>query len=220
VTWEPVTMGRSGAQVQRRNGFYRKAGPDVDGEAARLSWLRGQGFPAAEVLDAGDGWIVMAELPGRSAAEPWSPAMRPRIIDALADVAVALHAVPAERCPFDRSLAVALPEARAASGTDAGLAAELDRTVPAAEDIVVTHGDLCVPNVLFDPETAEVTGIVDVGRLGRADRYVDLAIATRSIGDVGLNPQYGPAAAARFLQRYGVEPDPPKVAFYRLLDEF
>ncbi len=216
--WERVSIGLSGAQVHRRNGVYRKAGPGVESEAPRLSWLREQGFPAPEVLDVGAGWILMAELPGRSAAESWSPDMRPRVIDALADVAVSLHAVDAGGCPFDRSLVVALAEAEAASGP-VDVAALRD-TAPAGEDIVVTHGDLCVPNVLFDPQTARVTGIVDVGRLGRADRYVDLAIATRSIGDVGLNPQYGPRAAERFLRRYGVRPDPEKVAFYRLLDEF
>src|SRR3954449_2313667 len=69
------------------------------------------------------------------------------------------------------------------------LVAELLATRPADEDLVVCHGDLTLDNVLFDPDTCRVTGVLDAGRLGVADRWVDLAIATRSLG----------SAASRFL---------------------
>jgi kanamycin kinase len=52
--------------------------------------------------------------------------------------------------------------------------------------------------------------------LGVADRWLDLAIATRSLeGRVGRD-----GAAERYLRGCGVEVDPAKLAFYRLLDEF
>jgi kanamycin kinase len=73
--------------------------------------------------------------------------------------------------------------------------------------------------VVFDPATCEVSGVIDAGRLGVADRWCDLAIATRSLTDE-RNAAYGPWAAARYLERYGIAPDPAKTAFYRLLDEF
>jgi len=41
-------------------------------------------------------------------------------------------------------------------------------------DLAVCHGDFCLPNVVLDPETLVVTGILDVGRLGIADRHLDL----------------------------------------------
>jgi aminoglycoside phosphotransferase len=85
--------------------------------------------------------------------------------------------------------------------------------------LVVCHGDLCVPNVLFDPDTCQVSGVIDTSSLGVADRWVDLAIATRSM-TCELNLQYGSWAADRYLGRYGIAPDPGKTAFYRLLDEF
>lgn len=229
--WERVTIGQSGAAVSRRDGVYRKTS-DVDdlvGEGERLVWLRANGIPAAEVLECEPGLLVTAEVPGRSAAELW-PAVD-RIVDSLADLTRALHALPVAECPFDRSLAVTVPEALAANPdlddldddragwTRDRLVAELVATRPAEEDLVVCHGDLSVPNVLFDPDTGEVTGVVDVGRLGVADRWLDLAIATRSLTD-DRNSQYGPAAEARYLRRYGTEPNPGKTAFYRLLDEF
>jgi kanamycin kinase len=93
-------------------------------------------------------------------------------------------------------------------------------TVPAFEDLVVCHGDLCLPNVLLDPDTLRVTGLIDVGRLGRADRYADLALATRSIASA-QNPQYSVHNADRYLSRYGIEQaDTNRVTFYRLLDQF
>ncbi|WP_113703793.1 aminoglycoside 3'-phosphotransferase [Nonomuraea lactucae] len=53
--------------------------------------------------------------------------------------------------------------------------------------------------------------LVDVGALGVADRYVDLAIALRDLE--------GPAAED-FLAAYGLpEPDPRRLDYYRLMDE-
>jgi kanamycin kinase len=143
----------------------------------------------------------------------------------------ALHALPLAGCPFDRRLAVTVPEALSADvdledldaerqgRTRDELVAALVATRPRHEDLVVCHGDLCVPNVLFTADTGEVSGVIDAGRLGVADRWVDLAIATRSLTS-DLNPQYGSWAADRYLKRYGVEPDQTKMEFYRLLDEF
>jgi kanamycin kinase len=99
------------------------------------------------------------------------------------------------------------------------LVAELMATRPSSEDLVVCHGDLSLPNVVFDPDTYAVAGLVDAGRLGVADRWVDLAIATRSMTS-RLNAQYGPGTMERFLARYGIPFDRAKCDFYRLMDEF
>ncbi len=210
-------------------------------EAARAGWLLAQGFPAPTVvdLDCGDGvcWLVTEALPGRPASDPWPADRRSGVIDAFADLARSLHALAPGDCPFDRRLATTVPAARAAAETGAvdlgdldaeragwtaaELVRALDAGIPSSEDIAVCHGDLCLPNVLLDDAGTAVTGIIDLGRLGRADRHSDLALAARSIAAEELNPQFGPAYAARFLSRYG-EPaaDPAKLDFYRLLDEF
>jgi aminoglycoside 3'-phosphotransferase II len=61
-----------------------------------------------------------------------------------------------------------------------------------------------------------MTAFIDVGRLGVADRYQDLAIATRDLADA-----WGPRYAAQLLHDYGVGTgDLDKLRFYRLLDEF
>lgn len=210
----------SGARVFEGDGVFVKTAPAtghpepaqrLSAERDALVWLGARGLPVPEVVEYGerDGveWLVITAVRGRSAAEPWPRERHAAVIDGVADAALALHALPVAECPFDRTLAARLP------------IAELHATRPAVEDLVVCHGDLCLPNVLFDPSTCALTGILDVGRLGVADRYTDLALATRSITD--LNPQYDPRLSDRFLHRYGMDtPDQARMTFYRLLDEF
>lgn len=227
---EQITSGKSGANVTRRAGTYRKESADDDliGEGARLIWLGAQGIPAAEVLECGPGLLVTAEVPGRPIAGDWPAEALDRVVDALAELTRALHALPVDECPFDRRLAATVPAALEADidlddldeerlgSTRDQLVAELLATRPDGEDLVVCHGDLGTLNVMIDPESFEVTGVVDAGSLGVADRWLDLAIATRSLeGRVG-----GDGAAGRYLRSYGVEVDPAKLGFYRLLDEF
>ncbi|MEU0939185.1 APH(3') family aminoglycoside O-phosphotransferase [Embleya sp. NPDC005971] len=253
--WESITVGASGAGVHRlcRRGeeFYLKIGtpsahPDsgfhLAAEVARGLWAAEQGIPVAEILDhdveaPGGGWLLTRAVPGRSAAEPWPVDRRDAVVDALADMARALHELPVEDCPFDRGLAVTVPAAEQALAaglvdlddldedrvgrTEAELLAELVATTPADEDPVVGHGDYCPPNILLDPQTLRVTGLIDLGRLGRTDRHADPALLTRSLLDDD-NAQYSPAHAARFLTRYDPPGalDPERLKFYRLLDEF
>jgi kanamycin kinase len=86
---------------------------------------------------------------------------------------------------------------------------EADR--PPTEGVVVCHGDYCLPNVLID-DAGRVTGYVDLGELGVADRWWDLAVATWSV-----TWNLGPGWEALFLQAYGVELDSRRNANYRLL---
>jgi aminoglycoside phosphotransferase len=164
------------------------SGFHLDAEADRLRWLAGTALPVPRLIDHattvdGVAYLVTTAVAGRSAAVDWPPERRSAVVDALADVARTLHAHPPAACPFDRSLAVTLAHARAAVAaglvdlddldevrrgwTAEQLLSTLDSTRPAGEDIVVCHGDLSLANVLLDPDTSRVTGVVDVGRLGR-----------------------------------------------------
>ncbi|WP_053202813.1 phosphotransferase [Jiangella muralis] len=179
------------------------------------------------MLESAPDLLVTAEVPGVAADAEWPGDARDRVVDALAGLTRTLHALPVSGCPYDRRLDVTVPAALAADvdlddldDDRAGwsrdrLVAELLATRPAGEDLVVCHGDLTTQNVLIDPETLTVSGIIDAGRLGVADRWLDLAILTRELDD-----DLGPDAAARYLRGCGVAPDPAKQTFYRLLDEF
>jgi aminoglycoside 3'-phosphotransferase-2 len=91
---------------------------------------------------------------------------------------------------------------------------DLDAWQPTDEARGLTHGDPCLPNVMFDAGT--FIGFVDCGRVGVADPHQDLALAARSIAS-----NLGREWVSVFFKHYGVpDPDERKLAFYRLLDEF
>lgn len=62
--------------------------------------------------------------------------------------------------------------------------------------------------------TRVIAGCLDVGRAGVADRYQDLAIVWRALGELDA------ALQQRFVQQYGIlDADQGKLQFHLLLDE-
>jgi kanamycin kinase/streptomycin 3"-kinase/aminoglycoside 3'-phosphotransferase-2 len=176
--------------------------------------------------------VAMSDLPAEAV---------PAAVASLGRFLARLHATARESCPFERWLAVTVPLARLRvdqglvdvddldeerQGQSAeSLLSELLDLRPRAEelevaDLVVCHGDACLPNFLVDADSSEVTGMIDVHRLGVADRHLDLGLATRSMSDTGLNPAYGPDTADGLVEAYARRVDMWRLDFYRLLDEF
>jgi kanamycin kinase len=110
--------------------------------------------------------------------------------------------VPVESCPFDWSA-----ETRLAAAPDV-----VERPPP-VDRLVVCHGDACAPNTLVDAG-GRFTGHVDLGQAGVADRWADLAVASWS-----LDWNFGPGWEDMFFDAYGVDPDPERIDYYRLLWE-
>jgi aminoglycoside 3'-phosphotransferase-2 len=238
----PETTGESGDTVFRLEATRRPlliakladtdAGHRLRIEASRLAWLRGAGIPAPRVLHLaetpGQDWLLMERLPGANAAvSPERPEIKVRLI---AGALRQLHALHAGTCPFDETAAVKL--ARAKTIIQAGAVDEIDfdddrngmtaaelfddlqLLQPSVEDIVVTHGDATLLNMMLDAEG--FSGFVDCGRLGRSDRYQDLALACDSISF-----HLGADWVAPFLQAYGLASvDQQRMRFYLMLDEF
>jgi kanamycin kinase len=86
-----------------------------------------------------------------------------------------------------------------------------DGDAPPIDRLVVCQGDACVPNTLLDHH-GRCVGHIDLGRLGVADRWADLAVATWS-----TVWNYGPGYEGVLLGAYGVAPDPSRWEFYRWL---
>lgn len=75
--------------------------------------------------------------------------------------------------------------------------------------LVVCHGDACAPNTLIDDD-GRPSAHVDLGDLGIADRWADLAVATLS-----LSWNYDGSFEGALLDAYGVERDATRIEFYR-----
>ena len=85
------------------------------------------------------------------------------------------------------------------------------RTPPAVDVLVVCHGDACAPNTLIGSD-GRWSGHVDLGALGLADRWADIAVAAMS-----TEWNYGPGYDRVVYDAYGIEPDEERIAYYRLL---
>ena len=242
-TWSRITIGKSPADTFRldRDGqaaLYLKVSlkshrSELLRERERINWLRGK-LPVPEVIrytaDDLNEYLLLTALPGRDAASLTGDEPNENIVRWLATGLRMIHALPVAECPFDMTLDGIIEEARYnvvngfvdEAGFDeirlgrsaAELFEELLSKRPATEDLVFTHGDYCLPNVLIDGK--EVAGFVDWGSAGVADRYKDIALVLRS-----LERNTGEDLTTNFYEAYGPSrPDAGKVEYYKLLDEF
>jgi aminoglycoside phosphotransferase len=95
------------------------------------------------------------------------------------------------------------------------LLAELLASRPPEENLVLCHGDYCLPNVIVQEGGAAVRGFVDWGFGGASDPWRDWAIAAGSVARNLGGRWVGP-----FAQACGAVPwDARKAAYYRALYE-
>ena len=204
--------------------------PTLRAEAERMVWAAPY-LPVPEVVtleQLGSSTILLTEaLPGRDATHAAWRADLPALVRALGRGLRSFHdAVGEEWCPFrfDLARALAHAEERVRTGDSTGLGfhqehahltpaealAELEDTAPDDEDLVVCHGDFCPPNALL--QEGRVTGYVDLGELGAADRWWDVAVGAWSVGW-----NFGEELEPLFYESYGVSPDRERIRFFRLL---
>jgi len=227
--------GKGGAPDLYLKHGRGSAAADLADELARLRWLAPYlPVPAvvqfARVADPEQAWLLLTALPGTTASAVLeaNPALGRVVVDALAAFLRRLHALPVSDCPFDAGHAVRLAQAR--QRIDAGLVdaddfdagrqgwtaeqvwTALQDCQPLVPDLVVTHGDFSLENIVM--QEGAVVACIDVGRAGVADRYQDLAIAWRALGELDA------ALQQRFVEQYGLlDFDQGKLQWHLLLDE-
>lgn len=240
--WHEDHLGMSDARVFRlvsaAETLYLKTASgyeisEVANEAARIQWLAGR-LPVPQIRYAelvGDTYyLLMTEVPGRDASKlPLPPDQLTRL---LAEGMKAVHSLSITDCPFDHRLEKRIAVAKArldAALIDPGeldeerqnlglqaVFAELLAARPDHEDLVFTHGDYCLPNILIDPSAGQINGYIDLGRAGVADRHQDIALCARSLA-YNLSEEWVPL----LFETYGPQHiDPEKIDYYKLLDEF
>jgi len=245
-SWHTVSSGESGTRVFRiiRPGgspcFLKVADAlwqreELLAEKERLEWLQGR-LPVPEVYaysaDERRSFLLLSEIPGLESCDETFKRNIPTVVRLLAEGLRLIHGVEIVDCPFDRRLAhtIALAKRR----VEAELVDESDfdeqrrkaranelfetliKSQPEVEDVVFTHGDYCLPNILVELSPPRIAGFIDWGRAGIADRYQDLALAARS-----LAYNFGPGWEPLLWEAYGLQTvDTAKIEFYKLLDEF
>jgi aminoglycoside phosphotransferase len=239
--WQQDFTGFSGTQVfhlksSRDENLYLKTAPRVGSELAeekqKLEWLKGKlSVPEVRLfvqMDERD-YLLISEIEGTGVHEDlWKEDVR-RAIELLANGVRMIHNLPAAECPFDETLEAKIEQARRRmefglvdesdfdderqGRTAEDLFRELIATRPASEDLVFTHGDYCLPNVVF--KDWRLSGFIDWSRAGVADRYQDTALLARSV-----EFNFGAEWRAFLFDCLEIQPDDEKIRFYQLLDEF
>lgn len=216
-----------------------EASSDLGAERDRVAWLAGTGIPGPEVLEwasrEAGACLVTSTVPGVPADTLTSGALR-AAWPALVRLLRRIHELPPGDCPFERRLETMVRVAEDVvrrGAVEPAFLAEEQRGVPAATlladlraelparlaqeeaDLAVCHGDACLPNFLVDPDTSLCTGVIDLGRLGVADRHADLALLRASAEETWTGDDG--AHADRVLAEH-CSPDSDRLRFYLHLD--
>ena len=216
---------------------------ELAGERDRLLWLCEQGVSCPEVVDwREDGHaaqLVMTAVPGVAASVLTGEDLL-RAWPSMARQLTQLHDLPLAGCPFDRSLLRMLERARdvvSRLAVNRDFLSDEDRDVPQTEllerirhqiperlidedrDKVVCHGDPCLPNFMVDPGSFACTGLIDLGRLGVADRYADLALMTANAEENWTEASQSRRASGILFSNLQIaRPDTGRLRFYLRLD--
>lgn len=203
-------------------------------EVDRLEWIDRR-LPSPKVLASaqlatGGHAVVLSLPPGTRASAAEHLTRASRTVEYFAQALRFVHEIPIENCPFSSRLELRLrsierrmtiDEYDTATFTPPYNRYTIERlyeilieSKPAEDDDVFTHGSFGLDVALLDQ--TGVSGVIDWGQAGIADRYVDLASAVRSIART-----LGPEQIPQFFHWYGLErADPRKLDFYALLAEF
>lgn len=212
-------------------------------EATMLNFFQGK-IPCAKLLryesDGGTDYLAMSRIYGQMLIDKEYLSHPLRIFEVARQVLHNLWSIDAKTCPVDMSLSKKLklaeynvchnmvdinncqPDTFGKNGRFADPEALLRWLVDnkPTEQLAVTHGDLCLPNVIVS--NGKPT-IIDVTMSGVADIYQDVALLYRSTRD-NLMGHYDGVVHAPFDERaffatIGVPVDKDKLDYYILMDE-
>lgn len=237
---EEVTIGRSEMQVWHVAQGYLKlhyrdpvATNALAAERDRLDWLQGR-LPVPQIYAYGSEltyeYLYTSEIEGVMACDRCFREDMPLLIALIAEALHMVHAIPQLQCPFSLPLDERLAEVhqriageqideelflRDRDMTPQTYYQHIERIRPASDDLVFTHGDFCLPNILIDPQKRQVAGIIDWSRGGIADRHEDINSACWSLGY-----NFDRAWIPLLKQAYGETLiDENILAFYELFDD-
>ncbi len=241
----PDDMGCSGASVWVYPDCVLKIQQDAPISAREhdlLAWLQGR-LPVPELIAAdcvdGTRYLLMSRLPGRYLCDEAILDDQDRLADLVAKALRTLWAVNIDDCPHDLSLDRKLAHIeRALRAGDISMeyaapgaygpgafrdpAHLFDWVVanrPQKEELVLSHGDCCLPNIFVDD--ADRISFIDIGMAGVADRWLDIEKVLWSMW-ANSTGQFGGKVRefdrSRLFRALNMVPDEEKIRYYGLLD--
>ena len=212
-------------------------------ESLMMDWLKNR-ISVPEIIcnitESGKNYLLMSKINGKMSCDDEFMKNPKQLVFVLADAIKTLWNVDISDCPIKNDLSTVLKAAE--YRVEHGLV-DVDDAEPETfckggfkdpqqllgwlydnrpeEDFVLSHGDFCLPNIFINDDG--FSGFVDIGRMGVADRYQDIALCYRSLkhnfsGKFG-GKSYGGFDEKMFFDALGVEPDFEKIRYYILLDE-
>ena len=215
--------------------------PGLEESIGLLRWLENK-LPVPKVLyyenTGSESFLLMTRIKGSMACDDSFLSRPETLVRLLAKSLKMLWAVDISDCPRTRDLDDELADAqRNIDNNDVDIAncepetfgengfadpqellEWLKANRPQAEP-VFSHGDMCLPNILF--ENDDISGFIDLGDAGTADKWRDISLCWRSLKhntdgtygkDTGLDPD-------TLFTELGIEKNEEKLRYYILLDE-
>ena len=239
-------MGMSGSSVLLYTDKILKVqehNEEAESEYRMMQYLQGK-LPVPEVYahetQEGKSYLLMSRCPGRMACDQVymeDPVIQCRL---LAEGLKRLWSTDISGCPSDQRLIHKLEQAKYnvennlvdTDNVEPDTFGETGFQDPAdllqwlyanrpEEEPVLSHGDYCLPNIFGTGE--RVTGYIDLGKTGIADKWCDIAICYRSLSHNYSGKYHGKAYSGYddllLFRELGIEPDWDKIRYYILLDE-
>lgn len=239
-------IGKSNSQVICFENMVLKievADEVSDNEHLMMKWLKDK-LPVPQIIclkkENGINYLLMSRIEGEMSCDSQYLDNPDILIRALADGLKMLWNVEIKDCPYDNSLShkLQLAEERVKLGICDTENCEKDtygengfknpgellhwlKENQPKEELVFCHGDYCLPNVFIKDD--KISGFIDLGRCGIADKYQDIALCYRSLihntDGHYCDKIYPEIRAEQFFDKLGIQPDWEKIKYYILLDE-
>lgn len=241
-------IGMSGSEVRIYRDYVLKIqerNEETENEYLMSKWLQGR-LPVPSIhsycVDGDIAYILMSRIEGRMLCEKDVLDDYQSVIKLVSDTLKKLWTIDISDCPGKVSLLS--NRLKAARYNVEHNLIELRRMEPETfgkdgfknpeelleflennrpkEDLVMTHGDFCLPNFMI--KDGRISGIIDIGKAGPADRWQDIALALRTLlhnldGRFFNNVKICDFKKEMLLEELGIEFDAEKYRYYMLLDE-
>ena len=239
-------IGMSGAGVYIFEDMVlkvQKIDTESENEVKMLMWLNGKMTVPniiEHIRENGYSYLLMNKCTGKMACDPEYMKQPKRQVELLAETMHHLWSIPINDCPcqffLDKRLEMAKdniinnrvdindtePNTFGPNGfrdPDA-LLYWLQENKP-DEEPAICHGDFCLPNIFLSE--SGLTGMIDLGRAGAADPWLDIALCCRSLehnyNGVYDGNRYEGYHRQMLFDALGIQPDLERIRYYILLDE-